>query len=77
MLKKFYTVPNHILNTHPTFDVKKPELVFVELILQIFYWFSEIVIHSGVFILDLPASTDLWNLYYYILAGNGVLGSLY
>jgi hypothetical protein len=40
---------------------------------QILYWISEIVIHSPVFILDLPASIDLWNLHYYILAWNWVV----
>jgi hypothetical protein len=54
-----------------------PELVFTKLILQILYWISEIVIHSHIFILDLPAGIDLWNLYYYILAGNWVVYSLF
>jgi hypothetical protein len=50
-----------------------PEWVFTKLILQILYWISDIVIYSRVFISDLPASIDLQNLYYYILAGNWVV----
>jgi hypothetical protein len=36
-----------------------PELVFTELILQILYWFYVIVIHSRIFILDLPINIDV------------------
>jgi hypothetical protein len=53
------------------------ELVFTKLILEILYWISEIVIHSRVVILDLTASIDMGNLYYYIFAGNWVVYSLF
>jgi hypothetical protein len=36
-----------------------PELVFTKLNFLILYWISEIVIHSRVFVLDLPASIDV------------------
>jgi hypothetical protein len=38
---------------------ENPELVFTELILQYLYWICEIVIHSRVFVLDLPSNIDL------------------
>jgi hypothetical protein len=47
-----------------------PELVFTELILQIFYWIYEIAIHSPICILDLPTNIYLWKLYYLFLEGN-------
>jgi hypothetical protein len=58
---------------HLTNNGHRPEWVFTKLILQILYWISEIVIHSRVYILDLPASIDL---YYYILVGNWVVYSI-
>jgi hypothetical protein len=54
-----------------------PELEFTKLILQILYWISEIVIHSRIFMLDLTSSIDVWNLYYYILAGHWIVYSLF
>jgi hypothetical protein len=34
-------------------------------------------LHSRVFILDLPTNIDLWNLYYFFLAWNWAVSSLY
>jgi hypothetical protein len=55
------------------------ELVFTELILQVLFWICEIAIHSYVLILDLSPNINLWNQYYFFLAGNWVVstGSLF
>jgi hypothetical protein len=48
------------------------ELVFTVLFLKILYWIYEVVIHSRIFILDLPANIDFWNLYKSILVAESV-----
>jgi hypothetical protein len=48
------------------------ELEFTVVYLQILVWIYVNAIHSHVFILDLPANIDFWNLYNSILAGESV-----
>jgi hypothetical protein len=54
-----------------------PELVFTKLILLILYWIHEIVIHRHDFILDLPTSIVLLNLFYFFSAVIWVVYSLF
>jgi hypothetical protein len=73
-----YIKKNYTTLMHKSSDWRNtPEFVFTKLILQVLYWNSEIIIHSHIFILDLPASIDFDSgIFRVLLHFGGKLGCL-